>query len=315
MTNLCRFIALIGGLAALAFWATSASACEGQRLESASIFNAPLCVPAQPKRVVVLDPTLSLGVGMDVGLPIVGAPLDLMSNEGLKQRAEAKGITSIGVVMEPSLERIVALKPDLIVGFTGSASLAASIYPQLSQLAPTLLETGIDWRTFYTTLATLTGRQGEVTETLRAYETRLSDIRARMPNITVSILRITSWDFQLYLDAPWSYAPFAVAREAGLKRSAYETTSDPSLSMMRPDWEDLAQLDGDVLLYIVGGTNDSDVSGRHEEVISNPLWKMLPAVKNKRVYRVDHATWMEFNGLASAHRVLDDLERYVIGKP
>ncbi len=310
-----RYLTLICSFVAFICLAGLASACEGQLLDDATIYGAPLCVPAQPKRVVLLDPTFSLGVGMDVGLPIVGAPLDLMSDERLKEQSKTRGITSIGLVTEPSLERIVALKPDLIVGFTGSTSLAATIHPQLSQIAPTLLETGIDWRAFYKTLAKLTGRQSEVADRLRDYEKRLADVRSRMPDIKVSIIRITAWDFQVYLDAPQTYAPFAVAREAGLRRPKYETTSDPSLSMKRPDWEDLAQLDGDVLLYIVGGTNNSDVSGRHEEVIANPLWRMLPAVHNKRVHRIDHATWMEFSGLASAHRVLDDIERYVIGKP
>jgi iron complex transport system substrate-binding protein len=32
------------------------------------------------------------------------------------------------------------------------------------------------------------------------------------------------------------------------------------------------------------------------------------------VHRVGHGTWMQFSGLDSAHQVLDDLERYVIGE-
>ena len=86
------------------------------------------------------------------------------------------------------------------------------------------------------------------------------------------------------------------------------------MSMKRPGWEELAELDGDVLLYIVGGTNDSDKDGRHEEVLNNPLWQMLPAVRSGDVHRVGHGTWMQFSGLDSAHQVLDDLERYVIGE-
>ena len=100
-----------------------------------------------------------------------------------------------------------------------------------------------------------------------------------------------------------------------LRRSPYEVTDDPGLSMKRPDWEELSQLDGDVLLYIVGGTNDSDKDGRHEEVLANPLWQMLPAVKSGNVHRISAATWMEFSGLASANRVLDDIERFVIAAP
>ena len=128
-------------------------------------------------------------------------------------------------------------------------------------------------------------------------------------------MRNTSWDFQVYLDAPETYAPFRVMQRAGVQRTDYETTDKVGRAMKRPDWEELAELDGEILLYIVGGTNASATDGRHEEVLNHPLWQMLPAVEAGRVHRVDHADWMEFSGLASAHRVLDDLERYVVGRP
>lgn len=305
-----RFAPLIG--LAVALWSSPAIACDGRLIESDAVYAAPLCVPERPQRVVVLDASFGLGIGLDVGLPIVGAPLARMSDADLESRAEAAGAVSLGFVTEPSLETIVALEPDLILGFVGDPALAAGLHPQLAQLAPTLLYTDVDWREFYFLLAGLTGRTAEVEARFAEFDARLDALRARMPaDLEVSVLRITSWDFQVYLDAPVTYAPFALMQAAGVRRTAYETTDDPGLSMKRPDWEELAALDGDVLLYIVGGTNDSDKDGRLEEVLADPLWQMLPAVAAGRAHRVDPATWMEFSGLASAHRLLDDLERYV----
>ena len=301
-------------ISSIALSAGAALGCDGRVIEDAAVYDAPLCVPAEPQRVVVLDASFGLGIGLDVGLPIVGAPLDNMSDAELKARAVEADITSTGFVTEPSLETIVALQPDLIVGFVGSPSMASGVYPQISQLAPTLLYTDIDWRAYYGLMAGMTGKTGEIEARLAEYDARLADIRERMPEKTVSVLRITSWDFQVYLDAPRSYAPFAVMQKAGVERTDYETSDDPDMSMKRPGWEELAELDGDVLLYIVGGTNDSDKDGRHEEVLNNPLWQMLPAVRSGDVHRVGHGTWMQFSGLDSAHQVLDDLERYVIGE-
>lgn len=291
----------------------AAKACESVTIEGDGIFAAPLCLPQSPERVVVLDPGLGLGIGLDAGLSIVGAPLERMSDAALRDRAERAGITSIGFVTEPSLETIVALEPDMIVGFIGSASMASGIYPQVSQLAPTLLYTDTDWRAFYRLIAGFTGQTDEVAARLDTFDARLADIRERLPDLSVSVVRITSWDFQVYLDAPETYAPFEIMREAGVRRTPYETTDNPKIAMKRPDWEDLGRLDGDILLYIAGGTNDSDKDGRLEEVLTNPLWQMLPAVQAGRTYRVEHGHWMQFSGLAAAHRVLDDLERYVIG--
>lgn len=293
----------------------AAMACEGFALDDPGIFGGPMCLPQPPERVVVLDSAFGLGIALDVGLSVVGAPLDLMSDAALRERAISAGVQSIGVVTEPSLENIVALQPDLILGFVGSESMAAGVQPMASQLAPTLLYTALDWQNFYRLLAPIGGQETEVAEALATFEARLADIRARIPDIRLSVLRITSWDFQVYMDAPVTYAPFALLQRAGVSRSAYETTNDPNLSLKRPDWEELALLTGDVLFYIVGGTNDSDKDGRHEEVLANPLWQSLTAVQGGRVHRVDHAHWMEFNGLASAHRVLDDLENHLIATP
>ncbi|MCO6384129.1 iron-siderophore ABC transporter substrate-binding protein [Oceanicola sp. 502str15] len=297
----------------LSIFPLAAKACEGIAIEDSGVYTGPLCLADVPRRVVVLDASFGLGIGMDVGLPIVGAPLERMSDAALHARAVDAKITSLGFVTEPSLETLVALQPDLIVGFVGSESMASGIYPMVSQLAPTLLYTSTDWRAFYRLMAGLTGREAAVASQLSALDDRIAEVAARMPETTVSVVRITSWDFQVYLDSPGGYAPFNIMRQAGVNRSTYETTDNPSEALKRPDWEQLAQLDGDVLLYIVGGTNDSDKDGRHEEVLANPLWQMLPAVQAGRVHRVDHGHWMQFSGLASAHAVLDDLERYVIG--
>lgn len=310
-----RFLLMSMIATACLICADRAQACTERQVDRPDVYGAPLCLPSKPQRVVVLDASFGLGIALDVGLPVVGAPMDRMSDEVLKGRAEAVGATSTGFVTEPSFETIVALQPDLIVGFPGSDSMAAGIYPMVSQLAPTLLYTSVDWRAFYGLMAGFTGEEERVAAELADLDARLLDLRNRMPETPVSVVRITSWDFQVYLDSPVTYAPFEMMRQAGVQRSDYETTDDPNLSMKRPDWEELAQLDGEVLLYIVGGTNASDEDGRHEEVLANPLWQMLPAVEAGNVHRVDHADWMEFSGLASAHRVLDDLERYVIGTP
>lgn len=45
------------------------------------------------------------------------------------------------------------------------------------------------------------------------------------------------------------------------------------------------------------------------------LWRMIPAVAAGRAYKVDPVTWMQFSGLASAHRVLDDVERTLLNPP
>jgi iron complex transport system substrate-binding protein len=305
-----RFItlALLGSLLAFPAFAQ----CEGRLIENGAILHPPLCAPKEPKRIISLVPTFSLGIALELGLPIVGAPLFGMSDLDLKSKAEAAGVVDLGSFMEPSIEKIIALQPDLIIGndFIGEEA-----YQMASQLAPTALLTGANWKEFYHTLANVAGISDGIAGRFAEYEKRVAAIRERVPkDLRVSVVRITPWEFQVYLDEPDAWAPFDVMREAGVRRTDFET-SKTNIGTKRLDFEGLAGLDGDILLYIVGGSNDSATSGRHEAVLANPLWQMLPAVKAGRVYRVDAATWIEFSGLASAHKVLDDIEKYIIARP
>lgn len=302
------FLALIG----ITFSLPAFAECAGRSFSAPTVFNPPLCLPAEPKRIIALDPTFSLGMPIELGMPVVGAPLVGMSDETLKDKAIATGVTDLGTFMEPSVEKIIALQPDLIIG---SGFLGEEVYQRASQLAPTALVTAENWKDFYRTIAEIGGRGEALSALFADYDRRVAAVRERVPkDIEVSVVRITPNEFQVYLDKPNTWAPFDVLREAGVKRTAFET-SETDESMKRLDFEGLAALDGDILLYIVGGSNDSATSGRHEAVLANPLWQMLPAVMAKRVYRVDEATWMEFNGIASANKVLDDIETYIIGKP
>ncbi|TCQ25786.1 iron-siderophore ABC transporter substrate-binding protein [Rhizobium sp. PP-CC-3G-465] len=286
--------------------------CDGRLIEDGAFLHPPLCAPKEPKRIVALVPTFSLGIALELGLPVVGAPLFGMSDEDLKSRAEAAGVVDLGSFMEPSIEKIVALQPDLIIG---SDFLGEEAYQMASRLAPTALLTGANWKEFYRTLANITGVADGMEGRFTEYEKRVASVRERVPkDVRVSVVRITPWEFQVYLDEPDAWAPFDVLRKAGVSRTDFET-SETKVGTKRLDFEGLAGLDGDILLYIVGGSNDSATSGRHEAVLANPLWKMLPAVKAGRAYRVDAATWMEFSGLASANKVLDDIETYIISRP
>lgn len=286
--------------------------CDGRLIEQGAFLHPPLCAPKEPQRIVSLVPTFSLGIALELGLPVVGAPLFGMSDKDLKAKAEAAGVVDLGSFMEPSIEKIVALQPDLIIG---SDFLGEEAYQMASRLAPTALLTGANWKDYYRTLANIAGVDGKIEDRFADYEKRVAAVRERIPkDLRVSVVRITPWEFQVYLDEPDAWAPFEVLREAGVKRTDFET-SEKKVGTKRVDFEGLAGLDGDILLYIVGGSNDSATSGRHEAVLASPFWKMLPAVKAGRVYRVDAATWMEFSGLASANKVLDDIETYIIPRP
>ncbi|WP_453962627.1 iron-siderophore ABC transporter substrate-binding protein [Amorphus suaedae] len=280
---------------------------------SEGIHGGPVCVPANPQRIVLLEPWLSLGTLIELNAAIAGVPVLGIQEESLRAAVEQGGVADIGHPMQPSLERIVALQPDLIIG---STYIHEQIYGKLSQVAPTLLLDQMDWKAHYLLLARVVGRQEQARRALSDYEDRAAAIRARVPDdLEVSVVRVAPQGFQVYLDGPGAYAPYQVLSEAGVRRTGYETTGDDTM-VKRPDWEELAALTGDVLLYVVvGGMTpeaDDDLAAR---TVDHPFWKTLPAVQAGRAYRIDRATWMGFHGMASAHRVLDDVEAHILANP
>lgn len=288
----------------------ASAACQGREITE-GVYNPPLCVPLEAKRIVTLDPLLTLGLLIELKAPVVATPYMAIQDEQVLDVVKQANMVDLGNPREPSLERVAALKPDLIIGSTEGH---AAIYGTVSKIAPTVLLDHTDWKQYRQRVAEITGRERMADEALAGYEKRVAAIRERMKDrdLTVSAVRFAPGRFVVFLDGPAAYAPFAVLHEAGVKRTAYETVTDGTI-VKRPDWEELANLDGDVLLYVsASGFESGPDDALEKEVTGNPLWQLLPAVRNGRAHRVDRAAWQSFHGIASAHRILDDVERYIL---
>jgi iron complex transport system substrate-binding protein len=289
----------------------AAAACDG-RLVSDAILGPPVCIPRQPQRIVALDPLMTLGILQELGVPIVATPYAGIQGLEVRKAAQRASVADLGHPLQPSLERLLLAKPDLIIG---SADLHGAIREAVSRIAPTLLLQHMDWKRHVMLLAELTDRSDTASSALRSYEQRVAGIRARAPDVAVSVARVRPGGFNVYLDGPAAYAPYAVLREAGIRRTAYETTTDNTVAK-RADWEEVAALDGAILLYVVVSSLDPGPDDAlAAATVANPLWQMLPAVRAGRAHRVDRGTWMGFHGVASAHRVLDDIERLILKTP
>lgn len=308
MVSVLRFHLIV--LFLLSLISSANAACEGTEITE-GVYNPPVCVPAHARRIVTLDPLLTLGLLLELEAPVIATPYMAIQDEQVLDVVKAAKMTDLGNPREPSLERVVDLKPDLIIG---SSEAHSAIYETASKIAPTVFLDHSDWKEYRRRVARITGREGVAEAALAQYETRVAAIRERMKDkdLTVSTVRLAPDRFVVFLDGPSAYAPFSVLHEAGVRRTAYETVTDGTV-VKRPDWDELANLDGDVLLYVsASGFESGPDDALERQVTSNPLWQLLPAVQNGRAHRVDRATWQSFHGIASAHRVLDDIERYIL---
>jgi len=89
-------------------------------------------VPVQPRRVVVFD-VGTLETLDELHIPVVGIPKDYMAKHLEKYRKDPN-VQDAGSIIQPNLERVNQIKPDLVV----ISAVTSREYEQLSKIAPTI---------------------------------------------------------------------------------------------------------------------------------------------------------------------------------
>lgn len=313
-------LVLIGLLAACA--APAAPAPEptdvSDDTETRSITDArglEVVVPARPQRVIALtehdlDSALALGitpVGSVNGRGQAGLPAYLGERSA--------GIESVGSLAEPSLEKVAALDPDLILAGNLIPQIEA-LLPGLAQIAPVVktYNAGDDWKTAFAGTAAALNRDVEAAAFLADYNQRAAAIGARLPADTQLEASVVRWMPQgPVVMVPGTFSSLVLA-DVGLQRPAahadlgggHGAHSDP-LSL-----EQLELIDSDWLFI---GALNAEGSTALETARSNPLFQQLAVVAENQVAVVDGAVWTSIGGPLAALQVLDDIEAALAAAP
>ncbi|MGP8303434.1 ABC transporter substrate-binding protein [Streptomyces inhibens] len=287
-----------GGAGAGAFPRTVKSALGGE-----------VKIPARPKRVVVLD-TGELDDVTTLGVKPVGAVSPHMKTEGgfpsyLKD--EIGGVTDVGPLLEPNLEKIISLRPDLILS---SKVRHEKIYDKLKDIAPTVFTetTGGPWKANLKVHAKALGLEKQADKRLKEYEARARALGAAikkkygtMPS--ASVVRFVAGPTRLYQKSSYSGV---VLDDIGLARPTSQSSTDPARTMLDVSAEQIDKADADLVFVTVADTPDKT---RQKDVTSNPVWKDLPAVKHHKVFNVPDETWMSGIGIQAAEHMLADVAK------
>ena len=266
-------------------------------------------VPAEPKRVVVLDTdkidtALSLGV-TPVGAATAGEAKSWPTYFGADKLA---GITEVGVLTEPDLEAINALNPDLILG---SKFRQEKFYDELAKIAPTVFteKVGITWKENFLLDGAALGKEQQAKDLLAEYEKRAKDFGAKLGDAEsrkVSIVRFMPTEIRLY--GPDSFSGIVVG-DTGLGRPERQMLAgkeDKRMDRVSP--ERIAEADGDVVFVTAYGEK---AAAEQAKVTGGTLWKGLSAVKAGKAHVVSDEIWMTGIGVGAANKILDDLEKYL----
>jgi iron complex transport system substrate-binding protein len=240
--------------------------------------NGPVEVPADPQRVVVLSSFAGNVMALDVD--VVG--VDSWSKMNPRWDKELKDVEE---VTDESLEKIIELDPDLIVGLSNIKNVE-----KLNEIAPTVTYTygKVDYLTQHIEIGKLLNKEKEATEWVDDFKKRAQtagdDIKAKIgEDTTVSV--IESFNKQLYVYGNnWGRGTEILYQEMDLKmpEKVKEQALEPGYFALST--EVMPEYAGDYL--IISKDPKADNSFMETETYKN-----IPAVKNNQVYEVN---MMEF---------------------
>ncbi|MGW1998109.1 ABC transporter substrate-binding protein [Embleya sp. NPDC001921] len=265
-------------------------------------------IPAKPKRVVALDMTFvdaSLALQAEVVgfTTLAGSGDKLPSYFGDDARTYAPDARPVGTLSEPGLEKIAALKPDLIL----SAKVRhEKLYKQLSAIAPTVFSenTGAGWQGNLELVGRSLGREDLARERLAAFTTRARAIgdnvrRVQGKNPEVSVVRFVDGPTRVYKEDTYIGV---VVNALGFAKPAAATGTGFNTEISD---EEIKKMDADDIFISTYADKDGLSKQTKEKFAANPLWKQLKGT----VHEVNDTTWMSAVGLYGANSVLDDIAR------
>jgi iron complex transport system substrate-binding protein len=262
------------------------------------------CVPNNPQRIVVLDGT-SLEIPLVLGLKPVGASIFFGDVPAYLQK-KAQGVAIVGESGQPNLEKILTLKPDLILSVSNVIQ-QGSLYNQLSQIAPTVICQWSDdkifrWQECFQSFAEALGKSSEADIVINNYQQRVTKLQQALGDslhtTEVSLVRI--YADRIRLRGEGGHLCSMVIEDVGLPRSPIQKKGiDISI-------ESIEYADGDVIFL-----QQHPQADNYNYILNHPLWLQLNAVKSGKVYEVGDDYWHGGSYIA-ANLILDDLFKYLV---
>lgn len=230
-------------------------------------------IPSHPERIVV---DLYLGSFIALNVKPIGTPELNLKNPYFSEALA--GVENIGEYESVSLEKIIDLQPDMIV--TGNEA----AYEQYSKIAPTIV---VPYGELKNTHEELTyfgkslGKEAEAEAWLADYDQRIAAAKAKVesaiPSDAVfSVMQDWGGNTGVFGDN-FGRGGQAVYQALGLKPPAKVAEQLMKEQIVEVSGEKLSDFAGDYIIL----TSDTLTLA---ELKTEPIWKLIDAVKNDRVY-------------------------------
>jgi iron complex transport system substrate-binding protein len=280
------------------------AACGREAQGGASASSSPIAVvddagdtlrlPAPAQRIVSLAPNAT------ETLVAIGAKPQLVGRSDYDIGLGVDSVASVGGALDPSLERLVALRPDLVIGWNSAG--ANPVRDRLRELGiPFLAVRTTDTTDIYRIMGVLgrvTGRDASADSVAAAVRAQLAAVRASVAGRPPRTAFYVVGDEPLMTAGPGTFT-VQLLELAGGRTAFPDATGQPQYVSM----EELVRRQPEVVLLPVGEGGASRVA----ELSTRPGWRELNAFRagTVRVLPMDQVHRMG-PGIAETARLFRD---------
>ena len=237
-------------------------------------------LPSNVDRIVITGAMEAMEDAVSLGVEPVGAVT--VAGQFELYASVTKNAESIGEKQEPNFEKILELKPDVILG---SDKFPDEVIEKLEKIAPTIKVSHIssDWEDNLHLMGELSGKADEAEQLLEDYHAELEKIKPSiqeaMDGKKVAAIRIRGGEMFIYPQdvffnsVLYEQLGLEVPEEVG-KAEAQEALSVEQLASMNPDY---------LIIQVQDGNNDEN-NKVYEEMKKDPIVQNVTAFKEDQVF-------------------------------
>lgn len=218
-----------------------------------------------------------------------------------------QGVTKLGVVTDPDMESVLALKPEVI--YMDQANSGDDL-AKFEKIAPTIsidMDNGT-WRDHLNQIAKHVGKEKEAEAIINDYDAKAERVKSLIngelgEEAKVMAIRMTAKELRVMgMKRPVGPIMF---EDLGLNpATGVEKIVDEPYAVISQ--EVLPDFDADAIFVII--SKGSEAKANFEELEKNVVWQNLKAVKNKHVYVLDGQKWLDYSSIGHS-MALDDAEK------
>ncbi|MBB4826350.1 iron complex transport system substrate-binding protein [Sporosarcina luteola] len=238
-------------------------------------------VPAKAERIVITGAMEAMEDAMALEVEPVGA-ITIAGEFPKIYKSAMGGAESIGEKQQPNFEKILQLKPDVILGTT---KFPEEVVSKLEQIAPTILVSHIssDWEDNLKLLGELSGKEKEADKLLNDYKQRIETMKSSLADDfagkSVVAIRIRGGKMFVYPEDvffnPVLYKELGLTAPEAIKNAK----AQEEISV-----EQLAELNPDYIFMQVQQTGTQENEQAYEQLAKNPIIQNIHAFQEEHVY-------------------------------